>query len=221
MSSNTIARISLVIVYTLTLLHNTMLASAFTQRIAPRVAPFTTKTTIKAFSSSNTASRISANLETLWNEQVHKELFASQVYLSASIWCKGRELEGMSHYMLKESDEERQHAMGFIDFAQKKSIPLQLKGVDAPPTSWESVEALWADLLHLEQATTQSLYSLNDEAIACSDPAITTFLQPYHMEQTESEDSLQVTLAKVREESKTPGLIRQLDHELMTGTPAE
>jgi ferritin len=193
------------------LLNSMMLTSAFTTRMTFRVS---TTTTLRALSSTDTSQRISTKLEELWNEQVHKELFASQFYLSASIWCKNEEFEGMSSYMRKESDEERGHAMGFIDFALKKNIPLQLKEVDAPPNSWDSVEELWEDMLKLEQTNTQSLFELNDEANSCHDPALITFLQPYHMEQTESEDALQAKLAKVRDESKTPGLIRQLDEEL-------
>ncbi len=145
-------RISIAISAILLLSHNNnmMLTSAFTTRMAPRV-----NTALRALSSTDTSQRISTKLEELWNEQVHNELFASQFYLAASIWCKNKEFEGMSSYMRKESDEERGHAMGFIDFALKKNIPLQLKEVDAPPNSWKNVQELWEDMLKLEQTEHQ------------------------------------------------------------------
>jgi ferritin len=44
--------------------------------------------------------------------------------------------------------------------------------------------------------------------------SLTAFLMPYHMEQVNAEDNLRTILAKVRDENKTPGLLRQLDSEL-------
>jgi ferritin len=178
-----------------------------------------TTSAVRAFSLPSSKSTSSSDdaattnkLESLWADQVHKELLASNTYLSAAIWCKDQEFEGMSQYMLKESEEERGHALAFIEFAQKKQIPLKLRQVDAPPTTWDSVHALWEELLTLEQANTQSLFTLHEHAN--HDPALVTFLQPFHMEQTESEDALRTKVAEIRDESQTPGLIRQLDQRL-------
>mmetsp|Transcript_30811 Transcript_30811/g.50892 ORF Transcript_30811/g.50892 Transcript_30811/m.50892 type:complete len:104 (+) Transcript_30811:95-406(+) len=49
--------------------------------------------------SSVQSSRITAQLVGLFNDQVTKELEASQLYLSASIWCDNEDLVGMSAYM--------------------------------------------------------------------------------------------------------------------------
>jgi ferritin len=73
---------------------------------------------------------------------------------------------------------------------------------------------LWEDILTAEMENTQSLLLLGDEAAKCSDHVTTAFLMPYHMEQVNAEDSLRTILAKVRDENKTPGLLRQLDSEL-------
>lgn len=44
----------------------------------------------------------SAELLDLWSSQVSVELAASQLYLSASIWFRGREMNGMAAWMLDE-----------------------------------------------------------------------------------------------------------------------
>ena len=49
----------------------------------------------------------SAELLELWSNQVSVELSASQLYLSASIWFRAREMDGMAAWMLEESGEER------------------------------------------------------------------------------------------------------------------
>lgn len=156
----------------------------------------------------------SGELLELFNAQVTHELEASQLYLSASIWCDRNDLIGMAKFMRSESDDERMHALAFIDFANKRNIPLKLEDIEAPDAEWRNPEELWQDILTAEMENTQSLLALADAAAQCSDHAVGAFLQPYHMEQVNAEDSLRVILSKVRDENKTPGLIRQLDSEL-------
>jgi ferritin len=150
----------------------------------------------------------------LFNLQVRNELEASQLYLSASIWCDANDFPGMASFFLSESNDERSHALSMIDFANKRSIRIRLSDLVAPDATWETPEDLWEDILTAEMENTQSLLLLGDEAAKCSDHVTTAFLMPYHMEQVNAEDSLRTILAKVRDENKTPGLLRQLDSEL-------
>lgn len=150
----------------------------------------------------------------LLNEQVTRELTASQTYLSASLWMEQNDMVGMASYMREESDEERTHALGFLDFANKRGIHITLEALDAPKASWESVEEVWEDLVEAEEENTQALLNFASTAQTCEDHAMSAFLQPFHLEQVDSEDKLNTILAKVRDEKKTPGLLRQLDGEL-------
>eukprot|EP00548_Thalassiothrix_antarctica_P006295 CAMPEP_0194142460 /NCGR_PEP_ID=MMETSP0152-20130528/11707_1 /TAXON_ID=1049557 /ORGANISM="Thalassiothrix antarctica, Strain L6-D1" /LENGTH=149 /DNA_ID=CAMNT_0038841411 /DNA_START=308 /DNA_END=757 /DNA_ORIENTATION=+ len=142
------------------------------------------------------------------------ELEASQLYLSAAIWFDLQNLVGMSAYMKKESEEERSHALTIIDFATKRHVPLSLQKLQAPPANWKSCVDVWRSLLKAEQDNTQSLYRLADAAQDSGDHALTAFLRFYHMEQVDSEDSLETIIAKVEDNCDSPGLMRQLDTEL-------
>jgi ferritin len=159
--------------------------------------------------------RLSDELKELFNIQVTREFAASQLYQSASIWCSSEDFGGMAAYMRKEAAEERGHALAFIDFASKRKIPIKLGKIEAPPYSeWDSIESVWEGALAGEEANTESLLALGDVAANSGDLAVTSFLQPYHMEQVDAEDTLRTILAKVRDENKTPGLLQQLDSEL-------
>ena len=158
--------------------------------------------------------RVSDELLQKFNSQVTNELEASQLCLAASIWCNSKDLVGMASYMRRESLEERSHALAFIDFASKRNMPIKLEDVEAPDANWKNVEELWQKVVASESENTQNLLALGDIAAACKDHALTAFLQPYHMEQVNAEDNLSTILSKVTEENRTPGLIRQLDHEL-------
>ena len=52
----------------------------------------------------------SEELLELWNQQITKELEASQIYLAASIWADQNNFVGMASFFRAESDEERGHA---------------------------------------------------------------------------------------------------------------
>ena len=117
----------------------------------------------------------------LFSRQVTQEFSASQLYLSASIWFNRREWEGMASYMLAESAEERGHALEFVDFANKRNIPIKLETIEAPNTQWESPEEVWADILKLEETNTASLLRVAEAANSCQDYAVLAFLNPFHV----------------------------------------
>lgn len=153
-------------------------------------------------------------LHELFNKQITKEMSASQLYLSASIWCESKEFVGMASFMRKESDEERTHALSLVDFANKRDIPINLEQIPAPVCEWRKLADLWRDLLESEKGNTKALYELADAAQAAHDHAVTSLLLPFHTEQVESEGNLKTILAKVHEETLTSGLVYQLDTEL-------
>ena len=189
-----------------------------TQTVAFALKPMIRTTAVRLYSTTRArvspVSRVSDELLQMFNSQVTNELQASQLYLAASIWCDSHDLVGFAAYMRGESEEERGHALAFIDYANKRKMPIKLENVKSHEAKWENAEALWRDAVAAEEENTRALLVLGDVADACKDHALTGFLQPYHMEQVVSEDKLSTILAKVTEESKTPGLIRQLDHEL-------
>lgn len=178
------------------------------------ILPQGTTTRLQMASSSGTSFAPSEELLKLYNDQITKEFTASQTYLSASIWFETRDWEGMASYMLAESAEERGHALQFVEFANKRDIAIDLQQIPAPIGNWDTPEQVWEDILELEQSNTISLLKVAEAANKCQDYAVMAFLNPFHMEQVDSEDTIGTIVAKVQDENKTPGLLRQLDHEL-------
>lgn len=152
----------------------------------------------------------------LMQQQVSNELKASQFYCSGAIWFKKNDLDGMATFMQKESEEERSHAMGILDFGLKRKMDLGLTALDAPPSNWNTARDVIESALMAEEANTKNLNELADAAVDARDHALLAFLMPFHLEQVEAEASLDDLLAKVTEESKTPGLLRQLDQSMST-----
>lgn len=192
-------------------------ASAFTSPALKHAS----KTTVARIPLATFATRATApptvettdQLQETFNDQVTRELSASQLYLSASIWAEQHEFTGMAKYFRSESEEERGHALAFVDFANKRQIPLQLQDIAAPASQWSSPSDLWEHLLKAEEDNTAWLRELGQIAEDESDVSLKTFLDPFHMEQVNSEDSLRTILTKVRD-MENSGIIHQLDSEL-------
>lgn len=134
----------------------------------------------------------------LWSEQVSVELSASQLYLSASVWFRERDMAGMAAWMLDESGEERGHGLAILEFAHKRKFPVRLRALDAPMADWQTPVQVWESILEAEQTNTQNLLRLAGVAEQCGEYACQAFLDPFHMEQLEAEDKVGSILAKVK-----------------------
>lgn len=142
-------------------------------------------------------------LVNLWSNQVSVELQASQLYLSASIWFRARDLDGMAAWMLGESGEERGHGLAILEFAMKRHFPVTLKQLDAPRNDWTSPVQVWEDILHAEKTNTQNLLKLAAVADKCGDYSAVAFLNPFHTEQLHAEDKVGGILATLKAAPET------------------
>lgn len=154
----------------------------------------------------------SPELLDLWSNQVSVELAASQLYLSASIWFRARDMDGMAAWMLDESGEERGHGLAILEFAMKKGFPVSLQPLSAPRADWTHPIQVWEDILQAEETNTRNLLRLAQVADDCGDYAAKAFLNPFHMEQLEAEDKVSAILAKVQRGDEA--LLMELDHQL-------
>ena len=83
--------------------------------------------------------------------------------------------------MLAESAEERGHALEFVQFANKRNIPIELETILAPNSQWKEPEEVWADILKLEETNTANLLKVAEAANACQDYAVLAFLNAFHV----------------------------------------
>lgn len=155
----------------------------------------------------------------LISKQVSVELMASQAYMSASIWFRSRDLDGMAAWMLEESDEERGHGKQILEFAMKSHFPVKLQPLDAPQSEWETPEQVWETILGLEENNTKNLLAIAGAANECQQYGVMAFLNPFHVEQIEAEDKVGGILARVRNASGS--FLRELDHQLGLEAEAE
>ena len=59
---------------------------------------------------------ISPELNKAFNEQIGRELLASHQYISIASYFDGRALKKLAQLFFKQSEEEREHAMKFVEY---------------------------------------------------------------------------------------------------------
>lgn len=157
---------------------------------------------------------ISEKMNSAFNAQINAEMFSAYLYLSMSAWLGSKSLSGFSSWMRAQAQEEMFHATKMYDYLIERGGTVELEVIDKPQTSWESPEAIMAEVVEHEAKVTGLINDLVDVAIAERDHAANIFLQWYVSEQVEEEASVGDVYEKMKRVAQdNPGLF-SLDMEL-------
>ncbi|EZA50629.1 hypothetical protein DMN91_004315 [Ooceraea biroi] len=114
------------------------------------------------------------------NKQINLELFASYVYLSMACYFDRSDvaLPGLYKYFKKASDEEREHAMKFLTYQNKRGGDVVLMDIAAPSRrNWNSAKDAMTEALQLEKKVNQKLLELHGIASTHNDANFMDFLE--------------------------------------------
>jgi ferritin len=128
---------------------------------------------------------ISRELAKAFNEQIGQEFGASMQYVSIAAHFNQRQLTLLAKLFFKQADEERQHAMKFVQYLLDTKGELKLPAVPAPTPTFASAEAAVKAALKWEQDVTGQITALMDLAAKQNDYLAQSFLQWFVDEQLE------------------------------------
>jgi ferritin len=130
---------------------------------------------------------ISKTLLNAFNDQIHKELYSSYLYLAMAAHFESASLPGFASWMKKQSDEERSHGMRLWEHVYDRGGRVELKAIEQPPTSFGKPLEVIAQVLEHEQKITASIHALYALALKEGDVAAQIWLQWFVNEQVEEE----------------------------------
>ncbi|CRL01998.1 CLUMA_CG015367, isoform A [Clunio marinus] len=114
------------------------------------------------------------------NRQINMELFASYSYLSMAFHFDRDDvaLPGLYSYFKKASDEEREHAMKFLEYLNKRGGRIILQDIKTPQYQKEmtALDAM-AKALELEKEVNASLLEIHGIASSNNDANMCDFLE--------------------------------------------
>ncbi len=130
---------------------------------------------------------ISKSMQEAINDQLNKEMFSSNLYLSMVGYFEEQNLPGFAHWMHLQAKEETEHAMKFFDYLVERGGRVRLGAFPAPKAEWSSSLEAFQQALEHEEMISASINSLYGLALKENDYASQIFLQWFISEQVEEE----------------------------------
>ena len=156
---------------------------------------------------------ITPRMQEALNRHVQQESFSSFLYLAMSAWCEAKAWKGFARWLRVQADEELEHAKKSLDFLLARGGEARLGAIEAPPSSWASINDVFEKVLEHERKVTAFVSDLHGVAEAEKDKAAAIFLQWFIAEQVEEEARASEILDKLRMVGDRPGAALYLDKE--------
>ncbi len=130
---------------------------------------------------------LSKRIEDLLNDQIKNEFYSAYLYLSMSAWLTNYGLTGYAHWFRVQAQEERDHALIFMNYILQTNGRVHLKALDEPNFDFASVEDLLNLNLSHEQFVTSLIYKIAAAAQEESDFKTSEMIKWFVTEQVEEE----------------------------------
>lgn len=140
---------------------------------------------------------ISKRLELLMNEQVEKEAFSSNLYLSMASWAETEGYEGIAAWFYAQAEEEREHMLKFIHYINERGGKAVIPALEKPAADFPDVKFVFEESLKHEKYITGEINNIYKVALEENDYASQNWLQWFIAEQFEEETSVQNIIDKL------------------------
>ena len=132
------------------------------------------------------------------NQQINLEIYSSHLYLQMSSWCAHKSLDGCATFLSQHADEEMTHMRRLLNYLQETGAFAIISGMQAPPTEFSSLTAMFEQIYEHEQLVTSKINDLVHLANTEPDYATLQFLQWYVAEQHQEEFLFKGILDKIK-----------------------
>jgi len=152
----------------------------------------------------------------LLNTQVNKELYSAYLYLDFANFYEDQGLSGFANWYRIQAQEERDHAMLFVEYLQNNGVKVVLEAIAKPDKELTDKNSpLIAGLEH-EQYVTSLIHAIYDAAYSERDFRTMQFLDWFVKEQGEEEKNAEDLIKKMELFGSDSKGLYMLDNELGT-----
>ena len=149
----------------------------------------------------------------LLNEQINKEFFSAYLYLDISNYYDEMDLDGYKNYYMIEAQEERDHALLFMQYMQMNGLKVTLDAIGKPDKKFESVLDPLVIAAEHERYVTALINNIYHEAHEAKDYRTMKFLDWFVDEQMEEEDNADTMISRYKLFGQEPRGLYLLDQE--------
>jgi len=141
---------------------------------------------------------LSKKMQEALNEQINAELYSSYLYLSMAASLDMIGMEGFSHWMKIQAQEEVVHGMMIYDYVLRRDGEVNLDSIVKPESGWNSALSIAEATYEHEQKVTEKIDALVNTATEEKDNSTLQFLQWFVAEQVEEEANASDLVKKFR-----------------------
>ena len=149
----------------------------------------------------------------LLNEQINKELYSAYLYLDISNYYDEMDLDGYKNYYMIQAQEERDHALLFMQYMQINGLKVTLEAIGKPDKKFDSVLAPLEVAAEHERYVTALINNIYHEAHEAKDYRTMKFLDWFVDEQMEEEDNADTMISRYKLFGQEPRGLYLLDQE--------
>ena len=167
--------------------------------------------------------RLSKTVADALNAQMTKEAHASQIYHSYAAWADSMGFEGISNFLFRHAEEERNHMMKVLEYILKRGAEVTVTAIPAPPENPINIHNCFEKVFEHEVDNTRTIYDLVKLTHDEQDWATYDFMQWFVREQVEEETLALSLLNKIKiagGEQMNSNALYSLDRD-MQSTPDE
>lgn len=150
----------------------------------------------------------------LLNQQVNKEFYSAYLYLDFSNYYYDKGLDGFGNWYRIQAQEERDHAMLFVQYLQNNGESVSLEAIEKPGVELTSPKAVLSEGLKHERYVTSLIHAIYDAAYSVKDFRTMQFLDWFVKEQGEEENNADSLVKKFELFGDDPKSLYMLDNEL-------
>ncbi len=157
---------------------------------------------------------ISPKIQDAINQQINAEFWSAYLYLAMGMHFEAEGHQGIANWFRIQFKEEQAHAEIFINYLLSRGGRVELKAIDAVPTSWESPLAAFEHTLEHEEKVTAMINALYALAEQEHDYATRGKLDWFVSEQVEEEETAHNLIDRLKLIAGDGLALYMLDQEL-------
>ncbi len=132
---------------------------------------------------------MTTRLAELLNDQINKELYSAYLYVDIANFYDEMDLDGYKNYYMIQAQEERDHALLFMEYMQSVGLKVTLEAIAKPDKTFAAIlDPLEAAAEH-ERYVSALINAIYHEAYENRDYRTMKFLDWFVDEQREEEDN--------------------------------
>ena len=162
--------------------------------------------------------QMSDKLNAVFSDQIQNEIGSAYFYLALSAQCETMNFKGAASWLRFQWEEELIHGLKMVDFVNDRGNAVAFKEIAAPTCSFDSLLAMFQNVLEHEQSVSLAINKLYGLAMAEQDFAAQAFLQWFVTEQVEEESSASDIVESLRLAGADSSMLLMIDQQLGTRT---